>query len=42
MSVCGSEIRESRAKAVQPGNREWVTAIIHNGILIYQKTTGSV
>jgi len=26
--VCGSETRESHAKAIQPGNREWVTAII--------------
>jgi hypothetical protein len=25
--VCGSETRESRAKSLQPGNREWVTAI---------------
>ena len=26
--VCGSETRDSYAKALQPGNREWVTAII--------------
>lgn len=26
--VCGTETRESHAKALQPGNREWVTAII--------------
>lgn len=25
--ICGSEIRESHAKALQPGNREWVTTI---------------
>lgn len=25
--ICGSETRGSRAKAMQPGNREWVTAI---------------
>lgn len=25
--ICGSETRDSRAKAIQPGNREWVTAI---------------
>ena len=26
--VCGSETRESHAKTIQPGNREWVTAIV--------------
>ncbi|ODM14636.1 hypothetical protein SI65_09981 [Aspergillus cristatus] len=26
--ICGSETRASNAKAIQPGNREWVTAII--------------
>ena len=26
--ICGSETRASNAKALQPGNREWVTAII--------------
>ena len=26
--VCGSETKQSHAKAVQPGNREWVTAIV--------------
>ena len=26
--VCGSETRQSHAKALQPGNREWVTAIV--------------
>ncbi|KAI9044515.1 uncharacterized protein KD926_000426 [Aspergillus affinis] len=26
--VCGAESRESNARSVQPGNREWVTAII--------------
>jgi len=26
--VCGSETRDSRAKMTQPGNREWVTAIV--------------
>ncbi|OJJ94592.1 hypothetical protein ASPACDRAFT_128242 [Aspergillus aculeatus ATCC 16872] len=26
--ICGSEIRESRAKCIQPGNREWVTLIV--------------
>lgn len=25
--ICGSETRESNAKAIQPRNREWVTAI---------------
>ena len=26
--VCGSETKQSHAKALQPGNREWVTAIV--------------
>lgn len=26
--ICGSKTRGSRAKSLQPGNREWVTAII--------------
>ena len=26
--ICGSETQTSNAKAIQPGNREWVTAII--------------
>ena len=26
--ICGSETKQSHAKALQPGNREWVTAII--------------
>ena len=26
--ICGADTRDSRAKAVQPGNREWATAII--------------
>ncbi|KAL1982496.1 hypothetical protein VTN96DRAFT_1287 [Rasamsonia emersonii] len=26
--ICGSETRESHAKIIQPGNREWVTAIV--------------
>lgn len=26
--ICGSETRANNAKAIQPGNREWVTAII--------------
>jgi len=26
--VCGSETRDSHAKSVQPGNREWVTIIV--------------
>lgn len=26
--VCGSETRDSRAKSIQPGNREWVTIIV--------------
>ena len=26
--VCGSETKQSHARALQPGNREWVTAII--------------
>ncbi|OJJ81537.1 uncharacterized protein ASPGLDRAFT_50062, partial [Aspergillus glaucus CBS 516.65] len=36
--ICGSETRASNAKALQPGNREWVTAIIamtmQNAILL--------
>ena len=26
--VCGLETKQSHAKDLQPGNREWVTAII--------------
>ncbi|KKA16411.1 hypothetical protein T310_10018 [Rasamsonia emersonii CBS 393.64] len=26
--ICGSETQESHAKAIRPGNREWVTAIV--------------
>ena len=26
--ICRVDIRDSHAKAVQPGNREWTTAII--------------
>lgn len=26
--VCGSETKQSHARALQPGNREWVTAIV--------------
>ena len=26
--VCGSETRDSHAKFIQPGNREWITIII--------------
>jgi len=26
--VCGSETQESHTRAIQPGNCEWVTAII--------------
>lgn len=26
--ICGSETRANNAKAIQPANREWVTAII--------------
>lgn len=26
--VCGAETRQSHAKAIQPGNREWATAIV--------------
>ena len=26
--ICGSETQASNAKALQPGNREWVTAIV--------------
>lgn len=26
--VCGSETRDSHAKSIQPGNREWITVII--------------
>src|SRR5699024_8566523 len=26
--ICGSESRASNAKALRPGNREWVTAIV--------------
>ena len=26
--VCGSETKQSHAKALQPGNREWVTSIV--------------
>ena len=26
--ICGSEIKQSHVKSLQPGNREWVTLII--------------
>ena len=26
--ICGSETRDSHAKSIQPGNREWITIII--------------
>ena len=26
--ICGSETRNSHAKSIQPGNREWITAIV--------------
>ena len=26
--ICGSEIKQSHVKSLQPGNREWVTSII--------------
>ena len=26
--VCGFETKQSHAKALQPGNREWVTSIV--------------
>ena len=26
--ICGSETRDSYAKSIQPGNREWITAIV--------------
>lgn len=26
--ICGSETRASYAKTIQPGNREWVTAVV--------------
>ena len=28
-AICGLETKQKDAKALQPGNREWVTAIVY-------------